>query len=361
MKTKHVCDLAPSPSNNRNSEGAFVRLNDDRILFAYSRYSDAGFDDGATADIYAVLSADNGDSFGEPFPIWTHEQANADNVMSVSFMRMQNGDLGMFYLAKRDVDQCLLYWIRSQDEGQTWSEPVLCSNNTGYFVGNNDRVVHTRSGRLIFPTALHATECTTDETGKKTFKNIDPGQLIVFGSDDDGITWRALHTPICIPISRGCTLGVQEPGILELEDGRLWCYIRTNAGKQYECFSSDDGETWSEPAPTFFSSAVSPLSTKRLSDGRILAVWNPVPVYTGRSQMVDGVWTGARTPLSYAVSEDGGKSFGSPIDIETDPRSGFCYTAIFETDDGVLLAYCAGNVDDGACLNRLRITKLYLD
>ena len=104
MNTKHICDLAPSTDNNRNSEGAFIQLNDGRILFAYSRYSDAGFDDGATADIYAIISADNGNSFGNPFPIWTHEQAQADNVMSVSFMRMNNGDLGMFYLVPAVFD-----------------------------------------------------------------------------------------------------------------------------------------------------------------------------------------------------------------------------------------------------------------
>lgn len=361
MKTKHICDLAPSASNNRNSEGAFIELKDGHLLFAYSRYNDAGFDDGATADIYAIVSADGGNTFGEPFVLWTHTQAQADNVMSVSFTRMQNGDLGMFYLAKRDTDQCLLYLICSADEGINWSQPILCSGAAGYYVGNNDRVIRTRSGRLLFPTALHPTECKIDEQGNKVFKDIHPGQLIIYASDNDGVTWCALTEPITIPVSSGCTTGVQEPGILELADGRLWCYIRTDASRQYECFSSDEGETWSAPLPSRFTSAISPLSTKRLSDGRILVVWNPVPVYNGRSQKIGNVWTGARTPLSYAISEDDGKTFCPPIDIETDPEHGFCYTAIFETQDGILLAYCAGGVDDGACLNRLRITKLYFD
>lgn len=45
-KTKWICDLAPSESNNRNSEGAFIELNDGRILFAYSRYGAGGIEDG---------------------------------------------------------------------------------------------------------------------------------------------------------------------------------------------------------------------------------------------------------------------------------------------------------------------------
>lgn len=359
-KTKLIYELIPTEDNNRNSEGAFLELKDGRILFAYSRYGTGGFDDGAVADIYAILSEDNGNTFGEPFPFWTHEQAQADNVMSVSLMRMNNGDLGMFYLAKRDGAQCLLYLIRSTDEGQTWSNPVLCSGEEGFYVGNNDRVIRTQTGRLVFPTALAEATCEIDEKGNKVVKSLTPGQLVVFGSDDDGLSWRALNEPVSIPVSRGCTTGVQEPGILELSDGRLWCWIRTDAGRQYETFSTDGGETWSAPLPSAFTSAISPLCMKRLSTGNLLAIWNPVPVYNGVSQYHGKVWLAARNPLSYAISRDGGNTFSKPINIEDDPNRGFCYTAIHETEDGILLAYCAGGVEDGDCRNRLRITKLYL-
>jgi hypothetical protein len=100
---------------------------------------------------------------------------------------------------------------------------------------------------------------------------------------------------------------------------------------------------------------------KRLVTNNIIAIWNPVPVYNGRSQYYGKVWLAARTPLSYAISRDGGKTFSKPIDIETDPNRGFCYTAIHQTKDAILLAYCAGGIEDNDCRNRLRITKLYLD
>ena len=100
-------------SEYRNSEGAFITLKDGRILFVYSRYSAAGGDDGAAADLYGILSADNGESFSAPFPVLTKEQMQADNIMSVSFMRMANGDIGLFFLAKRDADQCICYLMRS--------------------------------------------------------------------------------------------------------------------------------------------------------------------------------------------------------------------------------------------------------
>lgn len=356
MDSNIIRDFAPTKDNNRNSEGAFITLKNGNIMFAYSRYGGEGDDDGAAADIYASISADGGESFGEPYPLITHTEMNADNIMSASFMRMANGDIGLFFLVKTEIVNCLSYLIRSSDEGKTWSKPVLCSENSGYFVVNNDRPIRTKSGRILIPAAKHGTVCLP---GSKFLDDILPGVLYIFASDDDGFTFYTLAKGITIPFSRGCTTGVQEPGLLELPDGRLWCYIRNDSGRQYETFSDDDGTSWDEPTPSCFTSAISPLSTKALSDGSIIAVWNPVPVYSGRSEEVEGVWTGGRTPLAVAFSTDGGKSFGEMTLIETDERSGFCYTAIHETEGGdILLAYCAGSVEDGCALNRLRIRKI---
>lgn len=359
MTSKIIRDLPPTENNNRNSEGAFIKLQDGRILFAYSRYGNEGYDDGAAADIYGMISHDDGESFGEPFVMLTHNRYGVENIMSISFARMENGDIGMFFLPKWDTNQCVCYLVRSSDEGKTWSKPVLCSEDRGYFIVNNDRVIRLKSGRLLIPSSLHDNKCKI-ENGKKVFSQFYPGKLYMFASDDDGITWKTIARDIKIPDSRGCLTGVQEPGILELQDGRIWCYIRTDTGRQYETFSTDEGATWSELLPSYFTSPISPMSTKRLSDGRIIAVWNPVPVYNGRSQHVDGIWTGGRSPLVIALSEDDGETWSKQIPIETDEKSGFCYTAIFETDDkGILLAYCAGGPEDGITLNRLRIRKLY--
>ncbi len=355
MNSKIIRDFAPSADNNRNSEGAFITLKNGNILFAYSRYGADGDDDGAAADIYACVSTDGGETFGKPYELITREKIKADNIMSVSFMRMANGDIGMFFLAKSQAVNCLCHLIRSADEGKTWSEPVLCSEDSGYFVVNNDRIIRTSCGKILVPAAKHGAIPSADG---KTVDDILPGELYIFASDDDGYTWYTLTQGITIPVSRGCTTGVQEPGLLELKS-KLWCYIRNDSGRQYEAFSTDGGASWSEPKPSCFTSAVSPLSTKRLTDGRIVAVWNPVPVYNGRTEEPDGVWTGARTPLALAVSADDAGSFSDPELIETDERSGFCYTAIHETENGdILLAYCAGSVEDGCTLNRLRIRKI---
>ena len=354
MKIQHVKDLAPSADNARNSEGDFIRLRDGRILFVYTRY-DGGNGDGDAANLYGVVSADGGESFGEPFPVYSRESVGADNIMSVTLRRMNNGDLGLFFLVKKRPQQCRLYLIRSADEGQTWSAPVACIPHRGYFVVNNDRVVRLAGGRWIAPAAY--TPVTTDDaTGEASFR---PSYAVFYVSDDDGYSWREAGT--CRPgagFERSRT-GLQEPGLVQLRNGVLWAYFRTDTGRHYESFSFDEGEHWTATQPSAFTGPDSPLSVKRLSDGRLFAVWNPVPIYNGRSRHVNGVWTGGRTPLVCAFSEDDGKSFCEPIVIDDDPDRGFAYTAIFETEDGgILLGFCAGGVGDTGMLDRLRIVKL---
>ena len=358
MNGKIICELLPNETNTRNSEGAFITLKNNDILFAYSRYG-AQPGDNAAANLYGMISRDNGESFGEPFPLCMAKEFGADNLMSVSFLRMQNDDIGMFFLAKSKTDQCICYLMRSADEGKTWGEPVLCSDPEGYFVVNNDRALRLADGTVIVPSALHKTESAFDENGKQYVSCMHPGELYFFVSEDDG---RSFHTRKAHPsvfTTPYCNSGLQEPCLTELHDGSLWCLSRTGYGSQYELFSKDQGKSWTEARPSYFTSPCSPLCMKRLSDDRLLAIWNPIPLYNGRKEKIDGMWTGARTPLAAAASTDDGKTFSDYTLLETDEERGFCYTAIHELSDGsLLLAYCAGGVEDKSTLCRLRIRKL---
>ena len=353
MLGKVICDIKPNPENKRNSEGTFIVLKNGDILFAYSRFGAMGCQDNNDSDIYGLLSKDNGDTFSDPFPIITHTQLQVDNLMSPTCMRMQNGDLGMFFCAKiRERHQAANYLIRSADEGKSWSDPVLCSECGGYFVVLNDRVIRCADGRILMPASKH--QYISDY-------EIREGYLNIFESKDDGYTWNKIVKDITIPLSGGCTTGIQEPGLLQLDEHTLWCFIRTDAGRQYECFSNDGGYTWTEPLPSRFTSSLSPMASKRLSDGRILAIWNPIPLYNGRDVFFNGVWTCGRTPLVIAVSEDNGKTFKPHKNIETSEENGYCYTAILETaDNAVLLAYNAGGKEEGSANNKTRIRKIAL-
>jgi len=355
-----VLDLAPAEGNPRNSEGAFLSLPDGRILYVYSRFKGKDLFDYAAADIWMLTSRDGGRTFGESREVLTREGENAVNIMSLSLMEMANGDVGLFYLVRTTYSLMRMYLRRSSDGGQTFGERVLCTPQEGFFVVNNDRVTRLSSGRILIPAACHRKGfCASPDEEGDGFIDTRSEDLF-FYSDDDGRTWLTAPGKCALTGFASCKSGLQEPGILELSPGLLWGWARTDLGRQYEMLSPDKGETWTPPVPSRFSSPNSPLCAKRGPDGGIYVIWNPIPSYNGRSETFDGVWHGGRNPLAISVSRDNGQSFTQPLAFETDERSGYCYCAIYFTSDFLLLAYCAGNVEDKSCLARTRIRRIPL-
>lgn len=348
----------PEQKNPRNSEGAFLTLPDHRIVFAYSRFKGECPEDSAPADVCFVISEDGGKSFGQERVVLTCEGEHAVNIMSLSLLHMQNGDIGLFYLVRTTYTLLQMYMRRSSDGGETWGDRVLCTPQEGFFVVNNDRVTRLSGGRLLIPAASHRTGRKDGNEKEQLFFD-GRSEVVFFYSDDDGKTWKISDGKCCIPCTANCLSGLQEPGVLELQPGILWGWARTDLGRQYEMFSLDGGNTWTGSQPSRFTSPNSPLSMKKDEKGRIYAVWNPIPEYNGREK-TKKAFTGGRTPLVIAVSRDGGKTFTEETVLEAEEDSGYCYCAIHFTEDAVLLAYCAGSAEDGSCLVRTRIRRIPL-
>lgn len=345
---REVLFLSTGDGNPRNGEGSFIRLQDGAILFGYTEYIGTSWDDHADARISAVISRDEGETWGEKHVI-VEKPANSKNVMSLSFLRMGNGDIGAFYIFKNLDGTDNNYLIRSSDEGKTWSEPINCMGdyqNTDYYVLNNDRVLRLQSGRILYAVSRHG---LCKDSGK-----LAPGALNFFYSDDDGYAWHKTPQELAMPFPTD-RIGYQEPGLYQYEDGKLWCYIRTGLGCQFQCFSEDDGLTWSVPGPNyFFSSPTAPMLVKDAGDYTV-AIFNPEPNYNGRP--AHEPW--GRTPYVCAVSDDRGKTFTKErmFFIEDDRHNGYCYPAIIDGADYFLLAYYHSN-HTGVCLNSCKIVKI---
>ncbi len=348
---KEVLFIGAKGNNPRNGEGAFIRLKNGDILFGYTEYIGNNDSDDANARIAAVISHDEGESFSESRVLFDKPEGTK-NIMSLSFLRMGNGDIGAFYIVKNADGTDKIVLRRSADEGESWDEGISCMDclpEQDYFVLNNDRVLRLKSGRIIFSVARHSVKA---EKGR-----FMPGVLCFFISDDDGRSFRKTEVEFSSPFPNDND-GYQEPGLYEFADGTLWCYNRTGLGHQFTCRSADEGESWSTPAPDyFFSSPCSPMLVKKIS-GLTLAVFNPVPAHLLRSPAEP--W--GRTPYVLAVSNDDGKSFCADrlFYIEDDLSNGYCYPAMIEVDGGFLLAYYHSD-NTGFCLKSQRIKKIMLD
>lgn len=363
MLGKIICDLAPKNDNPRNSEGAFLELKNGKIMFAYTHYFGDDGDDGAPAEIRAFEISPDGETIGVERKIegLVPEDVDFQNLMSVSLVRTKSGKIAMVYLVKHRSYNCTPYIVFSDDEGASWSKPKRIIEENGYFVLNNDRVITLEDGRLMFAVAHTPFELSAEADGttwKKGVKGL-PADVWVYASSDEGNSWsRISEVPYIYPDREYFTCGWQEPGLIQLNDGTIRMLIRTELGRIYDCFSSDGGKSWTTPAPSEFTAAISPICMKRLSSGKTVYVWNPEPLYNGKSQDVDGVWTGGRNPLAITALSDG-ERLHKISEADRDEKRGFAYTAIHELYDGsLLLGYCAGGVEDKGMLNRLRIRKI---
>ena len=339
-QVKTLLVIEPTPEAPRNSEGAIIRLSDGSLFLAYTRFTGGGHDHSA-ADIAARVSKDGGATWSEDALLVENE--GRQNVMSVSLHRLGSGEILLFYLVKNSDDDCRPYLRRSGDEMRTLSAPVCATPLEGYHVVNNDRIVQLSTGRLICPASLHT------QTGGERM-GWQRGVMTCTYSDDEGHTWQASRSRLEAPPESGS--GLQEPGVVELADGRLYSWSRTDMGCQYESFSEDGGETWSEARPSPMASPVSPATIKRVPWGEdLLLVWND---HSGAHPFPEG----KRSPLCTAVSSDEGRNWRNSKVIEGDPDGWYCYISMMFEGETVILSYCAGDTVVGG-LNRLKVTQIH--
>ena len=309
----HVCPA--TASNPRQSEADLIGLKNGDLLLAYSDYYQSRAQDWAPARVSTKISKDGGRSWSEPRVIHQRDESDIHPTPDVSLVYTAGGDLLLAYhdkLPGMQKDSSVL--LRSHDDGQSWEgpEPIVLQNGREC-AANNGCFRTLSSGRIIL-------SCRHSE-GKLR-------RPFAIYSDDDGQTWRAgsyVPNPD-IPQRLKDLQNINEPSIAELSDGRLLMTMRTVAGGQYFSYSSDGGETWTDPYLSPLLGVCSPAVIRRIPDTEdILAVWN--------------YGTGARTPLNSAISSDGGASWRHLKLVEQSKHFGYDYPSLTFIDDKVYLTY----------------------
>ncbi len=191
--------------------------------------------------------------------------------------------------------ECTLMYRTSGDNGMTWSEDAPFPWEERRALPRN-LPIQLKGGDFLLPL-----------TGKGT--NGKYGAMAAITSDG-GESWKPsmAHS------------GVSQPTIIQREDGSLLSYLRTEPRiKMSE--SQDGGFTWSEPAPTDLNCPGAGITMTQLDNGNLVLVFNDSE--------------DERTPLSIALSRDEGKTWQTPLHLESNPGP-YSYPCVMQSSDGLI-------------------------
>jgi sialidase-1 len=348
----------------RAGEGSAVQLENGDIYFSYSKFSEH-VDDDAPADVCSIkynVTTKQWQNLGIVF-----NRNNSTNLMSTSMLCMDDNRIVITYIEKETSWHNHIWAAFSSNDGKNWSLPVRITpeNHSNYYVVNNDRLIQTISGRLILPVAIYFG--ISEGIPENSYNG-------VFYSDDLGNTWglsdtlQIQKTNVIEPQNlkkeyveawqdtRSNSIRNEEPGVVELSDGKIMMWCRTNIGYMYKCFSEDQGKTWSEFLPdTNIISPCGPQSIKRIPDtSRLLCLYNDHAGFDYLAQP----WWDWRTPLTAAISDNNGKSW-SVIGQFEDSSHNYCYTSILFYNENVLFTYyISENSKEGEVEKRINLASL---
>lgn len=167
--------LVPSSGNPRNSEGDPSQLKDGKWLFVYTHFTGES-DDHPMAFLASRESSDGGKTWSEHDEI-AIPNVDGFNVMLVFLLRLQSAEIALFYLRKNPLQDCRPVMRVSRDEARTWSAPMECiTDEFGFYVLNNNRVIQLESGRLVMSKAMYG----------YIKGRLQAGKIMTFLSDDQG-------------------------------------------------------------------------------------------------------------------------------------------------------------------------------
>jgi len=211
---------------------------------------------------------------------------------------------------------CVYLWKGNQ-EGTTWSEPVILPNL-----------------KCIVPDKVKILKCGRWVIGGH-FKNVDTGKLeqYLWYSEDEGKTWSERIT-----VAADNRYNLCEVSILEMPDETLVAFMRENSGQGIDCLkaiSHDHGNTWEGVYNTPIPACHRPVAGF-LSDGDILLTYRFMQGGKG--------WLGGWTQNLFAAIFDVNSALATarneqnanilPIDHDRSAAADLGYSGWVQFDDG---------------------------
>lgn len=208
------------------------------------------------------------------------------------------GTVWLFYviMQERGWTTCNMKYLKSDDNGRTWSKPFCLRKKLGWMTGTKPLLL--KNGEMLLP----------------LYDEVNVSSVFMI-TGDGGTSWRKTGPIKSSP-------GNIQPSVVQLEDGSLLCYMRNwRPGKMWQSTSSDNGRTWSKAVPHELPNSGSRLDMVKLKTGELVLIFNNTPR--------------GRTPLSAALSRDEGRTWPSIKNLET-ARGEYSYPAVIQTRDGLI-------------------------
>lgn len=280
---------------------------------------------------HALLSDDQ----GRTWHAWSESHA-WPKMAYVDVVRL--GD-EMLAFGHNDMD-CYkgTYVWRSKDDGLTWTGGKRLTPDADRWAPMNQRMLLSSRGRLILPI-----EQLLGAEGP------DPNQIGTIYSDDAGRSWKRSPLFGPPPPLPDRPEGFGEPATVELSDGRIWMVFRTRYGHLWQAWSADGGATWGKASPTQLVSPASAVNAKRLpGSNAVIVFWNHAKPGTSTNWNASPNLWRPRSPLVFATSQDGCKTWSRPVVI--DPGTA-AYPSICFSDREMFVAYWADPDPNAVFLN----------
>lgn len=208
----------------------------------------------------------------------------------------------------------------SRDGAQTWSDSFVVSDHEGMMVRNHPIVLST--GEYLLP-VYHEKGNDTETVGADSTSRF----LVFDAKTKDWNEQGVIHS----------AKGNIQPGVVELNAGRLVAYCRRGGGYgpvqdgyAVRAESRDGGRTWTEGANSGFRNPNSALELLKLKSGSLLMIFNDS--------------THQRTPLVAALSTDNDQTWPHRRTVGAQPRQSYAYPAAVQGSDGQIhLVYTSDN------------------
>ncbi|SFU37274.1 alpha-L-fucosidase [Pustulibacterium marinum] len=194
----------------------------------------------------------------------------------------------------------------STDFGKTWSTEKKFPD--GILGPIKNKPIQLKNGRIIAPSSVEL------DNGAVWHAHMEL-------SDDNGKTWRK------ILVHPEAEYKVIQPTIIELKDGTLKAFFRSNADYILTSTSSDHGSSWTNFAKSSLPNPNSGIDAVTLKNGDFLMVYNPLP--EGKN------WWEGRNKLNLAYSKDG-ENWTDIYQLENEKEGEFSYPAIIQSENGII-------------------------